>query len=403
MNKKIDIIYFGNLKGIEGVALVIDRFIKNKEMFLKNCFEINAYTATTVEIRNNDKTKNKVTFIKRNFNRIIKPTLKNIIKSNKVLSIWSIYRTILYGAKKSVKKYFALKREPDVHFFHDIFTSYYFLKMRKIKKSKTILVIHSNGDTFSMLLGYYKVLNKTFFHKWLLKMEQFVIINIDLVGFVSEKSRDDFHKLHPAVRKESTFFINNGIDYSDEIENKIPNLPINLCCIGSLIGRKGQKIIIDAIHELSVEHKSKIKLTLVGGGDDLEKLEQLVKNYDLQKQIIFTGWKANIDAIKYINSCQIFILMSYDEGFPTVLLEAMRAGKPIISTNIAGIPEMVENNINGLLINPNVLELVPILSKIEEYNWKKMGRIGREKFENNFTIEIMINKYCTLFNKNLKK
>ena len=94
------------------------------------------------------------------------------------------------------------------------------------------------------------------------------------------------------------------------------------------------------------------KLKIVGKGDKgLSFLSDLVKKNELEDQIIFTGFLDNVSEIMQKSS--IFILSSRFEGMPLVLLEAMSHGKPVISTRVGGIPEIVVNGKNGYLVEPD--------------------------------------------------
>ena len=93
----------------------------------------------------------------------------------------------------------------------------------------------------------------------------------------------------------------------------------------------------------------------------------------------------------------IYILMSQNEGLPISIIEAMRAGLPVISTKVAGIPEIVKDGYNGILLQPSTDELVPILENIEKYNWKDMGIKSRERFEKELTFDRMRKDFCDMF------
>ena len=89
--------------------------------------------------------------------------------------------------------------------------------------------------------------------------------------------------------------------------------------------------------------------------------------------------------------------MSRSEGLPISIIEALRASLPVISTRIAGIPELVEDNYNGFLLNPSSEELVNLLSKLPDYDWEQMSRNSREKYEKEFTFERMKREYCDMY------
>ncbi len=98
---------------------------------------------------------------------------------------------------------------------------------------------------------------------------------------------------------------------------------------------------------------------------------------------------------------RIFLfLMSNNEGLPISIIEAMRAGLPIISTNISGIPEQVTSFYNGILIKPIVSDLVNVLNDLSKYDWKTMGENSRKRFENEFSLpDQMLKAYCDMLDR----
>jgi glycosyltransferase involved in cell wall biosynthesis len=95
---------------------------------------------------------------------------------------------------------------------------------------------------------------------------------------------------------------------------------------------------------------------LIGGNGEIEHLKDKIKKHKLEELVEFLGWITNTRKIDVLNSCDVFILPSYNEGLPVSVLESMSYGKTIISTNVGGIPEIVRHGENGLLINPGNLE-----------------------------------------------
>ena len=89
--------------------------------------------------------------------------------------------------------------------------------------------------------------------------------------------------------------------------------------------------------------------------------------------------------------------MSSNEGLPISILEAMRVGMPIIGTNVAGIPECIENGYNGFLLEPDEKQLSSLLKKLPEYDWERMGKNSRDKFEREFTFDRMMKEFCDMY------
>lgn len=106
------------------------------------------------------------------------------------------------------------------------------------------------------------------------------------------------------------------------------------------------------------------------------------------------------DAYKYLKAFDIFVLSSVKEGFPWVILEAMSAGVPIIATKVGAIPEIIQNNENGILIEPKspkaIIDAVKLLMDNKDL-MRKLAINGRKTVIEKFNLEKMINRYVELF------
>src|SRR5690606_17187577 len=118
--------------------------------------------------------------------------------------------------------------------------------------------------------------------------------------------------------------------------------------------RKGAEVLIDAVGKLADSH-SRLRLVLVGepfrepGGDYGADLRRRATRLGAQDRVRFTGFRA--DADRLIGSLDLFVLPSlFGEGLPRVLLEAMAAGVPVVSTPVEGIGELIRHEENGLLV-----------------------------------------------------
>ena len=86
---------------------------------------------------------------------------------------------------------------------------------------------------------------------------------------------------------------------------------------------------------------------------------------------------------------------------PISVIEAMRAGLPVISTHVDGIPEQVDDR-NGILIDPDVDQLVNVLNRLPEYDWDSLGKGSRKRFEQEYTFGRMLRDYADMFDKLMK-
>jgi glycosyltransferase involved in cell wall biosynthesis len=104
-----------------------------------------------------------------------------------------------------------------------------------------------------------------------------------------------------------------------------------------------------------------------------------------------------------LSNANIYILMSNNEGLPISIIEGMRAGLAVISTSVAGIPEMVKPGYNGVLVEPTVTSLLEVLKNIVQYDWEAMGANSRKRFESEFSFDKMKKAYCDMLDSIFKK
>lgn len=122
-----------------------------------------------------------------------------------------------------------------------------------------------------------------------------------------------------------------------------------LVCVGRLSEQKGQILLLQAIHQL-IQAGMDLKLTLVGDGDLRLAIEAAIAELKLQEYVEITGWATEQEVKNYINHAKAMILPSFAEGLPVVLMESLAMGRPVVSTYIAGIPELIEPNVSGWLV-----------------------------------------------------
>ncbi len=191
--------------------------------------------------------------------------------------------------------------------------------------------------------------------------------------------------------------IENGIDFDNILkkENYKFNDSINIFHVGSLIPVKNHELMINSLKELTNKYKN-LKLNFYGGGYLLEELKNIVSEGNLTDNIAFEGVKSNINEI--LKEGDIFILPSQHEGLPLSLLEAMAAGLPCIAANVGGIPDVIEDNVDGVLIQPNEKELIEALEKIilDEKFRKKIGKNAILKSKM-FSNTIVTGKYIEVY------
>ncbi|BAZ16521.1 glycosyl transferase, group 1 family protein [Calothrix sp. NIES-4071] len=152
-------------------------------------------------------------------------------------------------------------------------------------------------------------------------------------------------------------------DYFDQPQTNIRNVN-NLVCVGRLCEQKGQILLLEAIKQLRDEGWD-LQLTLVGDGEMRSQLETIIQDYGLHNCVKITGWATGTEVQHYIEDARALILPSFAEGLPVVLMEALALRRPVISTYVAGIPELVQSDVNGWLVPAGSVEaLVAAIKKV---------------------------------------
>jgi glycosyltransferase involved in cell wall biosynthesis len=206
--------------------------------------------------------------------------------------------------------------------------------------------------------------------------------------------------------------IYNGLDLKTFDEKKdvakikkglsIKNEDIVIGTIAKLQPKKGIHILLDAAAPIIKKFPS-IKFLIVGDDADtegayLKKLKSLAQQLNITEHIIFSGYRDDIPQIMEI--IDIFTFPSFSESFGRSLLEAMAASKPIIASNVGGIPEVVVDGETGMLVPPgNSTGLTAAISYLlEDKNLRKeMGLKGRKRVEKLFTMEKNVQAIETLY------
>ncbi|KQC13421.1 MAG: hypothetical protein APR63_08680 [Desulfuromonas sp. SDB] len=205
------------------------------------------------------------------------------------------------------------------------------------------------------------------------------------------------------IKPNKISVIPNGIDISfiDNVK-KEESKEIIIGTVTRLMPQKGLKYFIKAIPRI-LNYNSKINFKIAGTGSQKGELVLLANNLKIKNKIDFSGYIT--DVANYINNLDIFILPSIWEGFPYVLLEAMILKKPIITTDIFGINEIIKNNHQGILVKPynhkqiadSVIKLLKD-SKLARY----LGESAYRKVLKNYTLDKNVKSIQSLYLKILK-
>lgn len=176
-------------------------------------------------------------------------------------------------------------------------------------------------------------------------------------------------------------------------------------CVGRLVPAKGQHVLLAAIAQLRSKGRN-VLLRLVGDGPDRKALEASACRLSIKDSVIFEG-AVNQDHIRDLYAtADIFALASFAEGIPVVLMEAMAMEIPCISTSITGIPELIRDSIDGLLVAPSDVDafssaIARLMDDGELRN--RLGTAGRRRVIEKFNLSHNIVRLGEVFDAYLSK
>jgi colanic acid/amylovoran biosynthesis glycosyltransferase len=175
--------------------------------------------------------------------------------------------------------------------------------------------------------------------------------------------------------------------------------PFELICIGRLAPAKGQGVLLKAVADL-VSKSRDVRLRLVGDGPDRAVLERKVREYGLEEIVVFEGWRNQNEVLDLYRRADCFLLASFAEGVPVVLMEAMAMQVPCIATRITGIPELIRDGVDGLLVTPgNSVQLAEAIEKIMDDPGlrERLARAGRIKVVQEYTLDSNVRRLAEIF------
>lgn len=130
-----------------------------------------------------------------------------------------------------------------------------------------------------------------------------------------------------------------------------------LLFVGRLAAVKGLPMLLESVKRIK-QTRPNIKLTVVGDGPDRQMLEAQTADWGLSEQVEFVGYQSQAAVREYLQQTDAFVLPSFAEGVPVVLMEAMMSGVPVVATQIAGVSELVTDGESGFLVPPSNVEIL---------------------------------------------
>lgn len=278
----------------------------------------------------------------------------------------------------------------------------YIMLKRRVKNIKYIRFLHGCYDEYTYGNSENKI--KNFLIKIVMK-KALDISNLRI--YVSEGVKKSFHRNFKINKSEETVIYNGiGKEFLDTRMHKRTRIEQKKCkiiFIGRVTKVKGVDLLINAIKDLKDKNYN-IQLTIVGDGEEKENLERLTKELGLGNEVIFVGRQKNV--IDWLDDSDIFVYPSvWQEAFGISVVEAMARGCIPIVSDHGGLPEIVDDKINGYIVrNLSSKSLSKVIKECVDKEIKGKGINKKEiaKRAEQFSIDRVIERLDEEYNKLMK-
>jgi glycosyltransferase involved in cell wall biosynthesis len=230
----------------------------------------------------------------------------------------------------------------------------------------------------------------------------------DRIIAVSEKTRTH-HLQSGKLDPDKVITLYNGVDISrfrniDKVQiiktKQALNLPLDspiIITVAVLREPKGIQNMIKALPSI-LEQFPDLHYLIVGDGNHGETLRELVSALTLEDHVTFAGHRTDIPAL--LACSDLFVLPTLKDALPTVLIEALAAEIPIVATNVGGVPEIIENGVDGLLVLPDdpaslAKACLQLLKNDEQV--QQITSTGSQIVQQRFSINVQIEKLSKLY------
>jgi colanic acid/amylovoran biosynthesis glycosyltransferase len=178
----------------------------------------------------------------------------------------------------------------------------------------------------------------------------------------------------------------------------------HILCVGRLVAAKGQYVLVDAARRLAAE-KRDLRVTLVGAGPEEPGLRAAIREAGREARVTLAGALNQDEVRRLYGEADAFVLPSFAEGIPVVLMEAMASGVPCVTTRITGIPELIRSDDEGLLVAPSDAEALAaaIARLIDDPALRvRIAAAARRRVDADFHLERNAVRLGLLFHRHLE-
>ena len=178
----------------------------------------------------------------------------------------------------------------------------------------------------------------------------------------------------------------------------------HILCVGRLVAAKGQYVLVEAARRLAAERRD-FRVTIVGAGPEEQGLRAAIGEAGLARHVTMAGALNQDEVRRLYGEADAFVLPSFAEGIPVVLMEAMASGVPCVTTRITGIPELIRSDDEGLLVAPSDAEALAaaIARLIDDPGLRaRIAAAARRRVDADFHLERNAARLGSLFARRLE-
>lgn len=274
--------------------------------------------------------------------------------------------------------------------------------LRKYKNKKLIFLC--NSPKALLILSILKIFNKInlvyYCRGWGRKQSfnrvvRFLLnFSVDKILCVSNETSDNLKNFIVKKNKIYVTYTSVKLEELDKFYFK-KNFDLNdikILFAGAIIPLKGLHLLINAISDLPNIYKDKITLLIAGKDEEntdyISKCKELCKT--IKDQVQWLGWRNDIPYL--ISQIDLVCLPSFSEGMPRIVQEGMYMGKVVIATPVGGVPTLIENKVNGYIIELDSSKSIrdSIIDLFDTNNFEKIGLRSRDFIKSNFSLDIQV-------------
>lgn len=287
----------------------------------------------------------------------------------------------------------------------------FFKQLRAAVKEFDPDVVHTHLNSMLYMLPFYRrhqvklhtvhtLAQKE--HYGLQKLVNFIafhLLGVVPVG-ISDTVADTIAQTH-RINRRSIPVVYNGVDCKRYAKPKVKTDTFNFVTVGTIYDVKNFPFLVECFAELYKQHPE-ARLTIVGNGAKRGVLMQKIAALGLDNIVTITGTVGNVE--DYLAAADVYVASSLFEGLPLSILEAMAAGLPVISTNVGGVPDIVRNGENGLLIPlGDKASYIAALTELTENAEKREAfALRSQELSKNYDEELTVHGYESLYNSKRK-